>query len=113
MSVKTTFIVGAVAVAASDIGAGFLPDSLDFNGMPVRVWGAAIGGAYLGEKFGGGSATLGKAFISGVIALAGANMARRYLPNLRFPLGPVDGARLAAGGAALYGAQRLGVEKAP
>lgn len=107
---KKALITGASAVAASDFAAGFLPATFDFNGFPVRRWGSAVAGAYAAEKFQGG-ASLGKAVISGVVALLSANLKSNYLPSLVFQAGPLEIGRLVAGGLGIVAASKLGIEK--
>lgn len=104
---QKAFIVGGAAVAAADIGSGFLPASLDVNGMPVRAFGAAILGAKLA-----GAGSLVHSAIAGVVAILGASLLGNF--GLSFPvnLGPVtiDPARIAGGGVGVWGAHKLHLE---
>jgi ABC-type enterobactin transport system permease subunit len=40
-------LLGVAAVVASDLAVTHLPASLDFGSLPVRKYGAAVGGVYL------------------------------------------------------------------
>jgi len=100
---------GAAAVVASDLGSGLIPVQLDFGGMPVRKYGAAVGGAYAARRFIGHKGGLVPALILGIGALTAADVKTSSLPSLVFPLGSMDAARPLAGGLASALLSKMGV----
>lgn len=109
MSWKSDLAIGGGAVFAADFVGPKLPVAVDVGGLPVRKWGAAVGGAYAGGYFTGNKLSIMGALVRGAAALAAAELKTCYLPSVTFPVMGVDVARVAAGAAGVYGARKLGL----
>lgn len=109
---KKNLIIGAVAVAASDFGSGYIPAVVNVGGLPVAKWGAAVAGAWIGEKAMGSSVSIWRAVMLGVTALGGAELKDALAGQVSFPVAGIDVTRPLAGALALVLAAKTGIEKA-
>ncbi len=106
MNVKK-LAVGAGAVLAADLAAGYLPAAIDFAGLPVRKALAATGGVFAAGKLGfGGSTSLKSAMLHAVGAVAAAELATKFVPA-SVTVGPFDLVRLGAGAVGIWGVDKI------
>jgi len=113
MKLTSAVLVGGGAVVASGLAQMHAPASLDFSGLPVRKYGGAAAGAYVGAMVAGHKLSLTDAIIAGVGACVAADLKSQFLPGVTFSLPFVgDAARLGAGAAAVFAASHFGLVKA-
>lgn len=96
-------VMGAGAVAASELAVQYAPPEMDFGGLPVRKYGGGAVGAWGADKIAGGKKKFLPCAIIGVSAVFASDLAQTYAPPTvdfgGLPVRKYAGATLGAWGA--------------